>query len=127
MKFSQETEKKKYEPLPAAVYTGTIVEATESGDGTYIQMRIDCGQGSVFDRLYSDNATKAKFVSTAIGKKWDGSLSAADLEGKQVSIDVSIQEKGDKTFNRVVSYQPAAEPTPSHPQPTTIKDEDIPF
>lgn len=127
----QQTEKKTFEPVPAGVYTATIVEATESADGQYIQMRLDVGNNNcVFDRLYSDNATRARFVCEAVGKAWDGTVAATDLEGRTVSVDVTIQEKGDKTFNKILTWKQAAggsPAAPSAPAKSTISDDDIPF
>jgi hypothetical protein len=126
-------EKKTFEPVPEGVYpSATILEATESADGQYIQMRIDVGSenGCVFDRLYADNAVRARFICDAIGKTWDGTVSAADLINKTCSIDVSIVEKNGKTFNKILTWK-AAESAPA-PAPTaspskTISPDDIPF
>ena len=127
----QEREKKTFDPVPEGIYTGTIVEATESADGQYIQMRIDVGNGrSVFDRLYADNATRAKFVCAAIGKSWDGTISALDLQWKTASIDVSIVEKNGKTFNKIITWKQAeSAPAPSSAPSSApaVADDDIPF
>jgi hypothetical protein len=126
-------EKKTFDPVPEGVYAAAeIIEATESADGQYIQMRIDVGSnnGCVFDRLYADNAVRARFICDAIGKTWDGTVSASDLQGKVASIDVSIVEKNGKTFNKILTWKAAesgAAPTPTSPPSKTISDDDIPF
>jgi len=126
-------EKKTFEPVPEGVYpSATILEATESADGQYIQMRIDVGSenGCVFDRLYADNAVRARFICDAIGKTWDGTVSAADLINKTCSIDVSIVEKNGKTFNKILTWkaaESAAAPAPTASPSKTISPDDIPF
>lgn len=127
----QTTEKKKFDPVPEGVYIGHIDEATESADGLYIQMKISVGDGRcVFDRLYSDNGVRARFICDAIGKAWDGTVNASDLVGKTASIDVSIVEKNDKVFNKILTWKAAEEgaaPAAASPPTTTISDDDIPF
>lgn len=124
----QESEKKTYDPIEPGIYTATIVEATASADGNYIQMRLDVGEeSSVFDRIYSDNATRARFVCSAIGKDWDGTVNPEDLLNKTASIDVVVMEKDGKTFNKIVTWKPAADDVPSTPTPKAVKAQDIPF
>jgi len=126
-------EKKTFDPVPEGVYAAAeIIEATESADGQYIQMRIDVGSnnGCVFDRLYADNAVRARFICDAIGKAWDGTVSAADLLNKTASIDVSIVEKNGKTFNKILTWKAAetgGSPAPASLPPKALSPDDIPF
>ena len=106
-------EKKTYGPVAAGTYEARIIEATEAGDGSYIQIKMEVANDDkswVWDRLYNDNETKAKYICTAIGKEWNGTLTPEELEDKPVSIDVGVVNKDGEDRNRVTSYRPSQVP-----------------
>ena len=101
-------EKKTYGPLAAGTYEAEILEVTEAGDGSYLQIKLETVSDDnswVWDRLYNDNETKARFICTAVGKEWVGEIMPSDLEGKMVNIDVGIVNKDGEDRNRVTSYR----------------------
>ena len=101
-------EKKTYGPLAAGTYEAEILEVTAAGDGSYLQIKLETVSDDnswVWDRLYNDNETKARFICTAVGKEWVGEIMPSDLEGKMVNIDVGIVNKDGEDRNRVTSYR----------------------
>ena len=131
MKFStSERENKSFEPIAPGVYDVTCVKATEAGDKSYIALEFDLANGKekVWDRLYSDNAPKAKFMCQAIGKEWRGELTPQDMVGKTVSVDLVIKENAEgKRFNRILTYKPSTASAQDTAPAKPVNEDEIPF
>ena len=106
-------QKTEFEPIPEGDYTVTIEDATEGvtendKPTAYIEMTLRLASNRiVWDRLWADNPIKATFVARAVGAEFDGELTPAMLKGKQVSIHLVIDDKGDKPRNKVTMYHGA--------------------
>ena len=125
MQFDMTKQKTTHGPVEAGTYTATIEGAEEGtyNESQYIELTLRLeNRRVVWDRLWADNPTKAGFVCEAAGVGFEGEVKCEDLTGKVVSVEVSIDTKGDKPRNRVVSYRPATEGVA-----TTDTDTKIPF